>query len=196
MADAELRNTGKHSRSEAFVILCECTLRRLVLSDCFIVAGARVWVPHGAVTRKYQKWSLADALIVFLTCSQPQTYARQPRCTRPRYPAATIRDDVPHWKRPTVGGNWGEEEGARSGKAMAYLAIISWVDCFVAYVLRECSVRSVMTFFFSDRRYQTSTLTTNEHTSTRLLNWSAARTRKHAVNLSLQVSDSVTAPSL
>ena len=66
MADAELRNTGKYSRSEAFVILRECTLRRLALSDCFIVAGARVWVLHGAVIRKYQKWSLADALIVFL----------------------------------------------------------------------------------------------------------------------------------
>lgn len=66
MADAELCNTGKYSRSEAFVILRECTFRRLALSDCFIVAGARVWVLHGPAIRKYQKWSLADALIVFL----------------------------------------------------------------------------------------------------------------------------------
>jgi hypothetical protein len=66
MADAELRNTGKYSCSEAFVILRKCTLHRLALSDCFIVAGARVWVLHGAVTRKYQKQSLADKLIVFL----------------------------------------------------------------------------------------------------------------------------------
>ena len=66
MADTQLRNTGKYSRSEAFVILRKCTLRRPPLSDCFIVAGARVWVVHVAATRKYQKQSLADELMFFL----------------------------------------------------------------------------------------------------------------------------------
>src|SRR3954452_13661706 len=66
MADTELRNTRKYSCSEAFIILRKCTLQSLALSDCFIVAGARVWVLYGAVTRKYPKQSLADELIVFL----------------------------------------------------------------------------------------------------------------------------------
>jgi hypothetical protein len=136
MADAELRNAGKYSRSEAFVILRECTLRRLALSDCFIVAGARVWVLHGAVICKHQKWSLADALIVFLPA-----YSR-----RHRLVGRSVRDlDIPPQQFGTmclIGSvqplaALGRRRGSEELKAMAYLAIISWVDCFVAYVLRK-----------------------------------------------------------
>ncbi len=47
MANAELRNARKDSSDEAFVVLRECTLCGLALTNRFIIAFAEVWVLQG-----------------------------------------------------------------------------------------------------------------------------------------------------
>jgi hypothetical protein len=112
MADTQLRNTGKYSRSEAFVILRKRTLRRSPLSDCFIVADARVWVVHVAATCKHQEQSLADELMFFLPAHSRRHMltgrgARDLDIPPQQFGMISLIGNV-----PTIGSNW--EEEARS----------------------------------------------------------------------------------
>src|SRR5271168_4349694 len=158
MADTQLRNTGKYSRSEAFVILRKYTLRRPPLSDCFIVAGARVWVVHVAATCKHQEQSLADELMFFLPAHSRRHMltgrgARDLNIPPQQFGTICLIGSVQllaaigkKKKKPEVEGN-----GLSSYHILGRL-LLSRVLCMF---FEKGSARSVMTSS-SDRRYKTT----------------------------------------